>query len=221
MKTYGVIFALLIAVVCVMVFSDLKNESEKATANASNYRSFIDLTSNDPNQFTDGLEGVRANWHPGSATMLLEVAKLTKTKQTYDALLGLLERKTGQNFDKDLPKWREWIWNQKYDPHPEYIEFKKAFYKQLDPSFPEYFEVADNAKVRLDEIVWGGVGRDGIPPLKNPVMISAETADYLADSDVVFGIDLNEDPRCYPKRILAWHEMFKDTIGGESVCGVY
>ena len=63
--------------------------------------------------------------------------------------------------------------------------------------------------------------RDGIPPLKNPKMLSVAEAKYLGDNDVVFGIKLNGDARCYPKRILAWHEMFKDTIGGESVCGVY
>ena len=57
--------------------------------------------------------------------------------------------------------------------------------------------------------------------MKNPKMLAAGDAKYLGDSDVVFGVELNGDARCYPKRILAWHEMFKDTIGGESVCGVY
>ena len=38
---------------------------------------------------------------------------------------------------------------------------------------------------------------------------------------VVFGIAINGDERAYPKRILAWHEMFKDTIGGEHFTGVY
>ena len=79
----------------------------------------------------------------------------------------------------------------------------------------------DDAKIQLNEIRWGGVRRDGIPPLNNPKMLTAAEATYLADSDVVFGIELNGDARAYPKRILAWHEMFKDTIGGESVCGVY
>ena len=52
-------------------------------------------------------------------------------------------------------------------------------------------------------------------------MVSAVEAAWLDDTNVVFGVILNGDARCYPKRILAWHEMFKDTIGGESVCGVY
>jgi hypothetical protein len=91
----------------------------------------------------------------------------------------------------------------------------------MDSRFSEYFIDAEKRNIRLDQIQWGGVRRDGIPPLKNPKMLAAADADYLSDSDVVFGIDLNGDARCYPNRILAWHEMFKDTIGGESVCGVY
>ena len=77
----------------------------------------------------------------------------------------------------------------------------------MDERFPEYFKETGNPKIRMDEIRWGGVRRDGIPPLKDPEMLSAAEADYLSDSDVVFGIELNGDARCYPKRILAWHEM--------------
>jgi len=65
------------------------------------------------------------------------------------------------------------------------------------------------------------VKQDGIPPLREPTMISAEEATYLGDDNVVFGLEVNGDPRAYPKRILAWHEMFTDIVGGEPVAGVY
>lgn len=52
-------------------------------------------------------------------------------------------------------------------------------------------------------------------------MISAQEADYLSDDDVVFGIAVNGDVRAYPKRILAWHELFTDTVGNVPVAGVY
>jgi len=52
-------------------------------------------------------------------------------------------------------------------------------------------------------------------------MISAKEADYLDDDNIVFGIEINGDARAYPKRILAWHEMFVDTIGGVDIAGVY
>ena len=133
----------------------------------------------------------------------------------------MLQKKTGQKFGQDLNAWYRWLWSQKYKPHPDYAKFQSAIYSRIDRRFAEYFTDTAGAKIRLDEIRWGGVRRDGIPPLKNPAMISAREATYLADSDVVFGVSLNGDARCYPKRILAWHEMFKDTIGGEPVCGAY
>ena len=70
---------------------------------------------------------------------------------------------------------------------------------------------------------FGGVASAGtvFRPSKNAKMIAAKEADYLDDSNVVFGVSINGDVRCYPKRILAWHEMFKDTIGGVPICGVY
>ena len=52
-------------------------------------------------------------------------------------------------------------------------------------------------------------------------MIGAREAEYLNDDNVVFGIAIGEDVRAYPQRILAWHEMFVDEVGGKSVAGVY
>ncbi|MEW7279017.1 DUF3179 domain-containing (seleno)protein [Aquimarina sp. 2201CG1-2-11] len=63
--------------------------------------------------------------------------------------------------------------------------------------------------------------QDGVPPLRNPTMIRAENARYLNNTDIVFGISINGDTRAYPKRILAWHEMFTDNVGGIDVAGVY
>ena len=44
---------------------------------------------------------------------------------------------------------------------------------------------------------------------------------FLSDSDVVFGVSFGGISRAYPKRILAWHEMVKDNVGGLSINGVY
>lgn len=84
-----------------------------------------------------------------------------------------------------------------------------------------YFSNNRESLIRLDEIRWGGVLQDGIPPLRQPNMILADDADYLADDNIVFGIEINGDARAYPKRILAWHEMFIDEIGGTEFAGVY
>lgn len=52
-------------------------------------------------------------------------------------------------------------------------------------------------------------------------MISAKEADYLQNSNIVFGLEINGDVRAYPKRIMAWHEMFVDNVGDTPVAGVY
>ena len=182
---------------------------------------YLNLMSHSPKLVDQSLSMIDKDWHPGSPIMLLEVARFLRSPLTANKIFAILESKTKQNFGSDSDAWHQWIWSQKSEPHPGYAAFKSMLYSRLDPRFAEYFVDADKLNIRLDQIQWGGVRRDGIPPLKDPKMLAAADADYLSDSDVVFGIDLGGDARCYPNRILAWHEMFKDTIGGESVCGVY
>jgi hypothetical protein len=75
----------------------------------------------------------------------------------------------------------------------------------------------DDAAVAPEKIMKGGPPRDGIPALSSPEMIDADKADYLRDTDQVLGVNLNGDARAYPTRILVWHEIVNDTIGGTPV----
>jgi hypothetical protein len=121
-----------------------------------------------------------------------------------------------------LHEWYFWLWNQDIAPPADYAEFKARLYRHFDPRFAFYFQDRqDSARIRLDEIRWGGVRQDGIAPLRQPKMLAAPAADYLDDDNIVFGIEVNGDARAYPKRVLAWHEMFVDTIGGVEIAGVY
>ena len=196
-------------------------EDEQRERNSAGATPYLNLLSRSPQVVDQSLAVIDKNWHPGSAIMLVEVSRYLRSQVAIGRVIYLLESKTGQKYGPDLDAWHQWIWSQKSEPHPGYAEFKSGLYSRMDSRFSEYFIDAEKRNIRLDQIQWGGVRRDGIPPLKNPKMLAAADADYLSDSDVVFGIDLNGDARCYPNRILAWHEMFKDTIGGESVCGVY
>ena len=164
---------------------------------------------------------IETSWHPGNRTMLLETYLFVRDRRISDRIIALLERKTGKKLGEDPQKWFDQIWNTPHDPHPDYVAFKTRLYESIDSRFEEYFSQADKSTIRLDEIRWGGVIRDGIPPLKNPVTIPAKQASYLADGDVVFGVVVNGEARAYPKRILAWHEMVKDVVGGTSINGVY
>jgi len=63
---------------------------------------------------------------------------------------------------------------------------------------------------------WGGVPVNGIPSLVYPQYVgpSDDKAAYLDDDDIVFGLAVNDETRAFPKRILAWHEMAFDALGG-------
>lgn len=182
----------------------------------------------DSDDFARVVRELREGWRPGYAPMLIEITRFSPSESHRRLMFSLLEELTGETMNHDLDRAWRWAWNQDLKPHPQYGLFKAQMYQRLDPRFATYFDDhTDDAIIRLDEVRWGGVKRDGIPPLKNPKMIAADSrdAEYLGDRDVVFGLEVNGDARAYPKRILAWHEMFKDTVGPPearvSVNGVY
>jgi hypothetical protein len=136
-------------------------------------------------------------------------------------LTSFLERQTGQRFGDDLRAWRRWIWANPPNPHPDYTAFKAELYARIDPRFRAFFPQDATAAIRLDEIDWGGVGVNGIPPLRLPRIVAASEAGWLRDGHVIFGVEVNGEARAYPKRILAWHEMAIDRLGGVDLTIVY
>ena len=167
------------------------------------------------------LQRIRAGWRDEYAAMLLELIGFVPSRSVRHGVLALLEQKSGRAFDGDLDGWYRWVWSSDPGTHPDYAEFKAGLYEQIDPRFREYFAGRPKTSIRLDEIRWGGVWRDGIPPLKDPRMLRAREAGYLQDDNIVFGVAIDGDARAYPKRILAWHEMVKDRIAGRELNGVY
>jgi hypothetical protein len=143
------------------------------------------------------------------------------TTKVWRRLMEFLEDQSDRRFRGDLVAAHQWVWEQPYDPHPDYAAFKGAWYGEIDPRFRDFFQAADTATIRLDEIDWGGVPPNGIPPLVYPRHIAATAADYLEDDHIVFGIAVNGETRAYPRRILAWHEMAIDTVGDVELTIVY
>ncbi|MEW6320602.1 MAG: DUF3179 domain-containing protein [Acidobacteriota bacterium] len=136
-------------------------------------------------------------------------------------LISFLERQTGQRFGDDLRAWRKWYWALPPAPHADYAAFKGELYSRIDPRFRAFFPPGVQSTIRLDEIDWGGVPINGIPPLRAPKHTPASGAGWLRDGHIVFGIVVNGEARAYPKRILAWHEMATDTLGGVDLTIVY
>ena len=151
-------------------------------------------------------------------------------------MLPALRELTGQEFTYDLIAWREWQGRQPDITVPRsFAQWKGDLFAVLDPRFRDFFvdpetgEQFTQEKVRLDltKINWGGVLKDdgsgisSIPALVNPTMISPEEASYLRDHDRVFGVSINGDVRAYPLRIMNWHEMANDVVGGKPVALAY
>ncbi len=182
---------------------------------------FFELAGEDETKALAALKRIGDQWRDEYAAMLLEISGFLPSRRVQSGVIALLEKTTGQSFGGDINRWYEWVWSKQRGAHPDYAEFKAALYEQLDPRFREYFRNKPQTIIRLDEIRWGGVRRDGIPPLVNPKMIAAREATWLADDSIVFGVAIDGDVRAYPKRIMAWHEMFRDTIAGRKLNGVY
>ncbi len=168
------------------------------------------------------LKCIKDNWDSSHEIMALETLYFAQDPEVTFFLIQLLQEKTGRNYGYDTNKWYEYLWNKPQRLSQDYHTFKAKLHSLIDPKFWTYFEGRqEQTTIRFDEIRWGGVHQDGIPPLRNPEMVSIQQADYLEDDNIVFGISVNGDARAYPKRILAWHEMFVDTVGDIPVAGVY
>ena len=173
----------------------------------------------------DALGQIGEQWRAGYAGIIWDMARSLRPPGPqmfrFFSLVDFLQQQTGEQHGADLARWKEWIWEQPYDPHPDYGFFKGQWYSQLDPGFAEFFPRAVTSLIRLDEVEWGGVGVNGIPPLEYPMHLEVGEAGYLADDHIVFGITVEGEARAYPKRILAWHEMALDRLGGVELTIVY
>ena len=158
---------------------------------------------------------------PGAGARLEWTRPEHPSTRVWRRLMRFLERRTGQRFRGDARRAHRWIWAQPYDPHPDYGFFKGQWYSRIDFRFADFFPRRVFSMIRLDEIDWGGVLVNGIPPLEYPEHLAAGAADYLDDDHVVFGVAAGGETRAYPKRILAWHEMALDRLGGVELTIVY
>ncbi|HEY0140171.1 MAG TPA: DUF3179 domain-containing protein [Thermoanaerobaculia bacterium] len=130
--------------------------------------------------------------------------------------VAVLEQLLGERHGTSWKPWIEAIGRrEELTPAPGYIAFKAKLFAKLDPAFARFLREDAPRTIRAEEIVWGGVKKDGIPALDRPKMI--ERAPWLLDDDPVFGVVIDGDARAYPQRILAWHEMLNDVVGGRAV----
>jgi hypothetical protein len=72
----------------------------------------------------------------------------------------------------------------------------------------------ERSAVDFGEIMSGGPPKDGIPAIDRPKIARVAEIDDLPDTEPVISVFLNGEKRAYPVRILMWHEIVNDTLGG-------
>jgi hypothetical protein len=81
--------------------------------------------------------------------------------------------------------------------------------------------------VEFSEIRSGGPPKDGIPAIDAPRFEQLDAgraggwAKTIGDNEPVISLVIAGDARAYPVRILIWHEIVNDTVGGISVVITY
>ncbi|MEL6809031.1 MAG: DUF3179 domain-containing protein [Pseudomonadota bacterium] len=175
-------------------------------------------------EFNDAMTFIKARGDLDMVAGLLLSMRFSRARGlVIGQTLGAL---TGVDHSND---WFEWmLWqeaNPQIVPHDSYPAFAREMFLRIDPNYDQFLRLEhitpDRARIRLEEVTWGGVLKDGIPSLDNPDLIEAADAEYLRGDDLVFGVAINGDTRAYPLRIMGWHEMFNEVIGGVPVALAY
>ncbi len=75
--------------------------------------------------------------------------------------------------------------------------------------------------VPLAEIISGGPPKDGIPAIDNPIFKPLEDITDISEQEPIISLAINGDVRGYPLRILMFHEIVNDTVGGVPISVTY
>ena len=139
-------------------------------------------------------------------------------KLNREEIIQVLKGLSGEDAGDGYYDWVEYVGRRTDLPsRPDYMELKVGLFSRIDPTFQKIFYPGAPARIRLEEIVSGGVKLDGIPPLEDPPQVPASEARFLRNDEQVFGVSFGGRHHAYPHRYLSWHEMVNDVVGGEPI----
>ncbi len=73
----------------------------------------------------------------------------------------------------------------------------------------------DKSSIDVQEIISGGVPRDGIPPVDNPQYVTvSEASEWVNDREPVILVKVGEDVRAFPLQVLTYHEIVNTVMDG-------
>ena len=83
-------------------------------------------------------------------------------------LLDALQQLARANIPRDWKAWTEWQEEHtEIRPYRGFVSFKADVLAGIDPNFRDFVHRGVRHEIRIEEIVWGGVKKDGIPALVN------------------------------------------------------
>lgn len=72
--------------------------------------------------------------------------------------------------------------------------------------------------VNLEELISGGVPRDGIPPIDYPAYVDIHQGDtWYEPQEPVIQVSVDNVTRAYPLQVMTWHEIVNTEFGDTSV----
>ncbi|NQU57113.1 MAG: DUF3179 domain-containing protein [Rhodospirillales bacterium] len=107
------------------------------------------------------------------------------------------------------------------------VVFALGIARANSASIPDSWRVSwpktDFTKSSVDpgEIFSGGPAKDGIPSIDDPSFLPVSEITDLGPMEPVIALHVNNEDRAYPLRILMWHEIVNDRIGGVPVTVTY
>jgi len=98
-----------------------------------------------------------------------------------------------------------------------------AFAKSTPPAWEKEWPRTDFSKSSIDfeEIVSGGPPKDGIPAIDHPQFKPVAEISDLGAKEPVIALEVSGEAKAYPLRVLMWHEIANDTLGGVPITVTY
>lgn len=179
------------------------------------------ITENRGQPALDAMRRIRGQDDERFIAALIETQLMMVENSERVAHVETLEALSGQRLGRSWFEWRDWYANTDLEPPPGFTGWKGSIFARIDGRFRNFLWDDAASTIRVEEVVWGGVSVDGIPPLENPLVLPAAEATGMIDGEPVFGLVVNGEARAYPLRIMDQHEMANDVIGGEPVSLAY
>jgi hypothetical protein len=213
-----IVLILLIAITTVV---GLAARRERGISDAEAVELLYAITQERGQPATDAMRRIREQDDKRFIAAFIELGRALVSNAEREAHVETLEALSGQRFGRAWFDWREWYATTDLEPPPGFTAWKGALLGRFDIRFRWFLRDGAASTIRVEEIEWGGVSLDGIPPLENPPVIPASAATDYLDGEPVFGLLVNGEARAYPLRIMDQHEMANDVVGGEPVSLAY